>query len=239
MLALLPHFLKQLVWDSTWHLEYSQLSPDFGCSVNFIHPLLQSSPVLLNPPPSPAPSSSALGDVVSERPDSLPLLCSPLRHPHSPWHWYRGALPTCAQGWERGLQEAAQLQPQGLLDPLPTSAQHIMPPTQGLQEPHPKTFIRERECSFPTRFPNNLTLSLSPHPPVKQELASVRLPVPSGVFTQPSSSHTPAGPWLLSCSDPHWLSQSLGLSHKWAAQVGQPGAWPHHGSPHFPFLSLL
>lgn len=122
---------------------------------------------------------------------------------HSPWHGYHGALPMYAQGWERELQEAAHLQPQGLLDPRLACDQHIMPPTQGLLGPHAKTFIRERECSFPTGFPNNVTPSLSPYLPVKQELSSVRLPVPSGMFAQPSSSHTPAGPWLISCSDPH------------------------------------
>lgn len=111
-----------------------------------------------------------------------------------------------------------------------------MPPGKGLQGPsataHPKAFIREREGSFPIN-------SLIPSLPVKQELFLVRLPAPSGVFAQPSSSRITAGPWLLSCSDPSWLSHSVGLSQEWAARVEQPGAWPHHGSPRFPVPPLL
>lgn len=92
---------------------------------------------------------------------------------------------------------------------------------KGLQGPsataHPKAFVREKECSFPAN-------SLIPSLLVKQESFPVGLPVPLGMFAQPSSSRIPAGPWLLSCSDPGWLSKRVGLSQERAVHAEQPRA---------------
>lgn len=205
--------------------------------MNFFHPLLQStSQCSCTPLPAQRlPAQVLWMPPLSTQGRQPQLLCSPL-HGHLllprarvPW----GPACVCTRMREGGLRGEAHLQPQGLLDLLPGSARHAMARGKRLQGPsatvHPQAFIRERECRFPTGFPNSLIPSL----PVKQELFLVRLPAPSGVFAKPSSSRITAGLWLLSCSDPSWLSHHVGLSQERAARAEQPGAWPHHGSPRF------
>lgn len=159
------------------------------------------------------PSSAGPADVASGHPGQRApaAVLTPALPPgtgtlHSPGHGYRGALPMCTQGQGRGLKGQPSYSPRDswiCSQALPGTSR---PPGKVLQGTsamaHPRAFVRERECSFPTVFPSTLIPSLL----VKQELFPVGLPAPSGVFAQPSSSRIPAGPWLLSCSDPNWLT---------------------------------